>query len=435
MLPLGTLWGASADADALALLALKRWLAGGTLSSPGAGPASWGLWVWVLGLLAMLVVAAVAQGPGRALRQLLDLSGLAVLVRAAVARLRRSGRVVAALVGATVLSWTGSEALSFSDPLRMADLLLLRKVKGLTELAFEQGTFAALTPWRDVFALGDVLVLTLAATALTFRQAADRWGLVVPEKSASDALSVRPPTFWWCVVGLYSAYRVVSQVAGGGGLPLGSCLIGEFAAVPALMVLADGLLLGWVLAELRSGDAAGGLGAEGAIRLAPGATLACLLVMPGRYLAAWAWLIWPYLPTNLARPLVGGLLRGWGLVTVQCLALLMVGLAGVLAWENRPAEAFRGYGRMLRAEGGRLVSLLAATGLAAGGLSALAYLVVLSLPSQSWVLAAADSYAHFATLPVGMVLVSALVELGGRSAGVVEVRPATVVEREELGLA
>ena len=96
-----------------------------------------------------------------------------------------------------------------------------------------------------------------------------------------------------------------------------------------------------------------------------------------------------------------------------------VGLAGAVAWTGGLARlrAIVGYGRMLRAEGGRLVALLAATGLAAGGASALAYALVLSLPSQAWVLAAADGYAHYATLPIGLVVASALVELGGRALG------------------
>ena len=38
-------------------------------------------------------------------------------------------------------------------------------------------------------------------------------------------------------------------------------------------------------------------------------------------------------------------------------------------------------------------------------------MLVLSLPIQTWVLGAADSYAHYATLPVGLLLTAGLVEL------------------------
>jgi hypothetical protein len=75
----------------------------------------------------------------------------------------------------------------------------------------------------------------------------------------------------------------------------------------------------------------------------------------------------------------------------------------------------QGYVQMLRGQGGRLVATLALGGLAAGGVSAAAYFVVLSLPTASWVLNAADSYAHYATLPVGLWTLAALVELGERA--------------------
>jgi hypothetical protein len=61
------------------------------------------------------------------------------------------------------------------------------------------------------------------------------------------------------------------------------------------------------------------------------------------------------------------------------------------------------------------VAALALAGVAAGAISALAYLVVLSLPISTWALAAADSYAHYGTIPVGLILASSLIELGERS--------------------
>ena len=106
----------------------------------------------------------------------------------------------------------------------------------------------------------------------------------------------------------------------------------------------------------------------------------------------------------------------WGLADVQGAALVTLGLAGAVAWSRgSPASAIQGYLRLLAAEGGHLVALVALAGLAAGGGAALAYLMVLSLPASPWVLAAADGYAHYATLPVGLLLLAALVELGERT--------------------
>ena len=51
-------------------------------------------------------------------------------------------------------------------------------------------------------------------------------------------------------------------------------------------------------------------------------------------------------------------------------------------------------------------------GIAAGVLSAIPYLILLLLPVQTWVLAAADSYSHYATLPVAFWGTAALIDLG-----------------------
>jgi hypothetical protein len=147
--------------------------------------------------------------------------------------------------------------------------------------------------------------------------------------------------------------------------------------------------------------------------LLPGAVLACLLALPGRYLATAVWLVWFDLSAGEAQL---RWLLSRGLVEVQAAALPAVGLAGAVAWSRGSmASAVRGYLRLLSAEGGHLVGLLTLAGLAAGGGATLAYLVVLSLPVSSWVLSAADGYAHYATLPVGLVTVAALVELGERA--------------------
>jgi hypothetical protein len=84
----------------------------------------------------------------------------------------------------------------------------------------------------------------------------------------------------------------------------------------------------------------------------------------------------------------------------------------VAVGRGTPGGAIRGYAQLLRAEGGHLAAAVALGSLAAGAAAAAAYALVLSLPAQPWVLATADGYAHYATLPVGLVLTAALVELG-----------------------
>lgn len=417
-------WGQATGSgpNALAPLALRRWCSSLTLSSPEAVPSLFGLRTWLLGLGALLVLAMALQGPGRALRQLFDASGHVGLLASGLDRLRRAGRMVSLTIGATVLSWTASQAVGFNDPRARDDLYLLLKARSLGELSLEQGVLAALTPLRDVFALGDNLPMLLLATGLLFRALTDHaeWPRVGPT-GARRSVS---PTGWanliWGATALYALYRIGSRVAGTGGMPLGSCLPVEVAFVPVLMVLCDGALLAWVLVELRS-MSLGDVGDEvldprAVVGLWPGAVLACLLAMPGRYLAAAGWIFLP----ALARPSpLGGLVRwqlGAGLTVVQGAALAAAGLAGAVTWgRGAPSGALRGYSRMIAVEGGHLVALLAIAGLAAGSASALSYLLVLSLPISTWALAAADGYSHYATLPVGLLAVAAMVELGERS--------------------
>jgi hypothetical protein len=63
---------------------------------------------------------------------------------------------------------------------------------------------------------------------------------------------------------------------------------------------------------------------------------------------------------------------------------------------------------------------------------------VLLLPAQAWVLPAADSYAHYATLPVGLWTLAALIELAERSLPSASLRravgqPSTAQSLAEVG--
>jgi hypothetical protein len=173
------------------------------------------------------------------------------------------------------------------------------------------------------------------------------------------------------------------------------------------------------------------------VSLWPASILACAVVMPSRYLAPASWLFAIDLPawTASIRGALSWLMLGWGLATVQAAVLGLAGTVGVAAWcGGRPVELVRGWSRLTRAEGGRVVAWLAGSGAVAGALSGLAYGLVLSLPREPWLLAAADSYAHYATLTVGLVSLSGLVELGTRSLprAVLAATPATAVESVDV---
>jgi hypothetical protein len=419
-------WGqtVSLDPDALPLLALRRWYNSVTLCSPDPAPNRFGLWAWLLGLAVLLFVCVLVQGPKTALKQFFDIPGHLRLASASLFRFRRSGRLIAITLGATVIAWTTSQALSYRKTERLDDLVTLRSTKSLREIAIEQGVLAALTPLRDVMGLGDNLLLLVGATAVAFKLSADRWGSG-PDNPTAKVRQPLPPwaTLCWGGAWLYAMYRFATIVVDPDGLPLGSCLFVEAGIVPAFMALSDGLLLAWIVVELRraaTGDDGGqGLDMISALPLVPAAAVACLLTLPARYVATADFLLLQNIPSLKSWMLIRMFLKGWGLVGLQGGAILFAGIASAVAWRGKTIRgALMGYGRILRVEGGHLTAALALGGLASGAAAAAAYFVVLALPVQSWVLAAADSYAHYATLPINVLLLAGLIELGARALAV-----------------
>lgn len=406
------------DPDARPLLALQRWFESLTLTSPVAAPRPVALWAWLLGLGLLLLAAIALQGPRTAMRQLLDISGHLRLLRAAMRRLRNAGRLVALLLGLTVVVWTFSQMRDFASEQRLQDLYVFVQGRGLTEIAAEEATLAAITPLRDLCGLGDVLLFLLPATILIFRLSADRWGSI--DDPYVELENPLPPwtTLCWGSGWLFAMYRFAALVVGEGGFPPGGCVFLEAAIVPVFMAMADGLVLACILVELRRGglglnDDTGGLvDARGAVGLWPAAIAACILALPARYLGTAAWLLLPYAPGQYVPHWLGILLRGWGLVWLQGIAMVFVIAVGAAAWCGTPRRLGALSVQLLRAQGGRLVAWMAGCTALAGLVVGTTYAIMLSLPRQPWLLSAADSYAHYATLPIGLACLAGLVELG-----------------------
>ena len=178
-------------------------------------------------------------------------------------------------------------------------------------------------------------------------------------------------TAGWGAMALYALYRLASLVAGYGDLPMGGCLMIEPLVIPALMAVCDGMLLAWVLVELRNavpGEVGDDVLEPGeAATLAPAAILGCLLALPARYLATAAYCAGD----------VGGRAGGTSFGEAFRWLLLGPGLASLQGRgpaHRRPARrralvprhgaeaALAGYGRLVRAEGGHLVAALAGGG-------------------------------------------------------------------------
>jgi hypothetical protein len=412
--------GAPLDSEAavVARSALARWFGGLTLSSPDPVPDKTALWALLAGLGALFLLALLIQGPLRAIGQLFDLPGHLRVVMASLRRFRRAGRLVAVLLGATVFSWTTWQARLHAEARRLEELIILRKAKSIGEIAFEQGVLAGLTPLRDLLGLGDTLFLLIVAAMVVFKRSADRWSVTAP-REVGDRLPSWT-TLTWCCTWLYLLYRLAGVIWEPTGQPIPLSLGIEIGLVPLVQVVSDALLFAWVLTEARHAfsDAADeqiGLQVGDSVRRLPAAVLVCVLVLPARWLAVTARLALPYASGELADVALRPVLLGWGLVWLQAAALPLLPLAGAAAWGSDRRGTLRVYLQMLRAAGGRLVAVVAGSALASGLLAGLAYQVILRLPPQSWVLLAADSYAHYATLPVGLLLVVTLVEIADLS--------------------
>jgi hypothetical protein len=214
---------------------------------------------------------------------------------------------------------------------------------------------------------------------------------------------------------------------------MGGCLVAEAIVIPCMMLICDGFLLAWVLVEIRnSGFHHAGedrVDPRQALELMPAAALASAFALPGRYVATLVFLASQHLPTSAGAGVLGRSIRwllGWGLVDLQAASLVVIGLVGVTAWSRGSiTESLRGLVRLLKGQGGHLVVTLFMAGAAACALAGLGYSVVLLLPPAGWVLPAADSYAHYGTLPVGLWTIAALVELSERTLPVA--RPAQAV--------
>ena len=425
----------SAAPTSVLMLAVRRWYSGLTLSPSDPFPSFNGLLGWLIGLGVLLAVAAVIQHPWPMLRQFFDIPGHFRLLSRSMGRLKRSTRMIGIVFGMAVLTWSGNQALTFKGPQGREDLTALLRGRTLSSLAFEQGILAGLTPLRDVIGLGSFIPLLIVGTVALFQFTSDKFNSVHRVLSPRGGRDSLWGTIAWGALALQATYRFLGLIYLYGELPLGGCLIFEALVVPVLTAITDGVVLAWVLVEIRNAgltdEAVDSVDFGGLIALLPATILACVLAMPARYLATGVALALPYLPTPSLNALGQNVpvSRIWtvaltyirwqlgpGLIVLQAAGLTTLSLVAASAWSRGSLKSvLTGAFQVLRREGGRLVALLAIVGLIAAGVAFVAYFVVLAIPTQPWVLQAADAYAHYATLPVGLLLTAALVELGRRT--------------------
>lgn len=413
----GIPWVQSAPArpGSPALLALRRFFIGLTLSPPETSVRPYALWSIAAGLGVLFLVAIAAQGARRAFFDLFDLPGHVRLAFQAIDRLRNASRLSGICLLAAVLSWTGYQFFTYKRDSGSEDLALLASTRGVGwSLAGDHASFAALTPLRDLFGLTDMIPLALFLWFALSKIVLDRF--------AATAFLERPDgkfpaaiLFCWVSLFLAALFRLIGLFLETSGLPPGGVGPIEMFVIPIVTWLADSIVLCWIIVELRNASLTRGeafsFDPEGWVSLATGGMLASLALMPARYLGIAAATAIAYVPW-----VIRGANLVWSLVAVQAFGLLAAGLLGGLAWTRGSGKlGLRGYGRLLRASGGRLVAVLSLSCLACGVIAWIAYGVMFSLPAQPWLLTAADAYAHYGTLVVGLATAAAIIELGESS--------------------
>lgn len=415
----------SNSADAM-LLALKRWVGGGTLSSPDAVAGSdFQARFWLVGLLLMFLACMILQGPRAFLFGLFEWSALRRLIGQGARRLKLRPVVTLALSGFILVSWTTIQLLHYDDPLGVDNLQKSLRTKTLPVMSLEQGLLAALTPLRDLTNLADCWPLVAAATLIAFHFTSKlQW---VPQSTMHRGLKKAQlwAQFFWVVASVWLFYRMVLGGASEGGLPLNSGAYIEIVLEPLFMLLIDAVLFSWVLTELRDAPFTDNdtllPNIEQVFSLLPGLALVNFLVVPGRYFAHGLWLVWNsvvdliatngVVPPAIVEYVVWGL--SWGILDLQAIAFTFLVLTGAAAWgRGSVKETFRIARRMIARHGAIFFLITLFCGLMNLISTALISTLILSHPTEPWVLMSADSYCHYASLFIGLLLVACYVQLG-----------------------
>jgi hypothetical protein len=413
------------SADAM-LLALKRWVGGGTLTSPDAvASPDFQARFWLLGLLLMVLAGLLRQGPRAVFVGLFDWSEARRLVGLGLRRLKQRPVVPLALGGFLLLSWTTIQLIHYADPLGVDNLQKSLRTKTLPVLSLEQGLLAALTPLRDLTNLADCWPLVAAAALIAFYFTSKlQW---VPQSTMHRGLKNAQlwAQFFWIAASVWLFYRMVVGGSSEGGLPLNSGAYIEILLEPLFMLVIDAVLLSWILTELRDAPFTDNdtllPNVEHVLNLLPGLILVNFLIVPGRYFAHGLWLVWNsvvdliatngVVPPAVVQYVVWGL--SWGILDMQAIAFPLMILTGAAAWgRGSIRETFRIASRMLARGASTIFLITLFCGLLNLISTALISTLILSHPTEPWVLMSADSYCHYASLYIGLSLVSCFVQMG-----------------------
>ncbi len=413
------------DSTDAVILALKRWVGQITLTNPQTtSTADYLARYWLIALAAIFLAALAVQGPKRFFAGLFRKSEFDHTLRSGLRRLRARLLVPMAMLGLVLCSWSTSQLLQYGKTSNLDALQLSLRGKTITAFALEQGSLTAITPLRDLFGLADIWPMVAAGLFCGFRYASQAQWIPHSLKSRSQVRAHFLAQCFWIVASVWLVYRLVLGVSGDGGLPLHSGAWFEVVLEPLTMLLIDSVLLAWVIVELRDSLTASSErlapNAEGLFDLFPAIIAVSLLLAPARVFSHVVWLSWnsalenmgdsAQLPAQVVQYVVWGL--SWGLIDLQVFAAPLAILAGAVAYSSGSVRGTVGVAwRTMRERGSLyfLVTLVMGTFafLSTSALTAL----MLSHPSEPWVLMAADFYSHLASLAIGLWYLSCLVEM------------------------
>lgn len=420
--------GKVSSADAM-FLSLRRWIGYTTLSSPDMiGKPDVYLGYWLLGCIILLVAALFFQGVRSFLIEMLNWRGFSRVLAQSFRRVGQRPIVPLSLIGSLLLSWTTGQLISYARSGGMEDLQLTLRTKLVISLCLEQGALAAMTPLRDLTTLADIwpcLILgILAAYSFTNSLQWTPQSALNPGEQKANRLSQR----FWIVCSFWLIYRMIVGASSESYLPLISGSMIEMILEPTAMIMVDGVLLSWIIVELR--DA--GLTEASAIRprpvqvmaLLPAIFFVLLIAMPGRYLAHLNWIVLNTLLIHFglqSEIYLGAVnLFLWffnqGLFIVQLLSLPLSFFVGAVAFSEGSIKKTLTVARlMLKLHGANLVFLLLLVGCLNLIATSLIQYALLSHPPEPWVLVASDSYTHYFTLCSGILLIAGFIEIASQA--------------------
>jgi hypothetical protein len=418
---------AQINSDASITALIRRLIRGGIGVVPGsAGSLLLLVIVWLAVLVA--VTAFLQTDRTRWLRGLVDIRGHFEQIASGLEILRRNKRPLWVLLVGAVLSWTGWSLQTWQEPANKDELEVILAVvnNSAARFAASHALAIALAPLRCLAAPGDFMPLLIGACILLFA----RTGLFSQHLRSrtraveSVQLKRRLGTIWISLM-ILIAYRAVVFIVAPDSAPMADCMYLNALLFPIMLLAADAVLMSWVLAEFgrsirdhfdwKADDTVA------FVRSIPAAAITCLLLNPGRYVLVTCaiWQAQFATPTWLATRWLPIL---WGCTISQVLGLTWLALPGILAIDRRPgiANKLKLLVDLARRAGGQLAGLTIVS-VVLTFVAVYPFLWIFgTMQRETWSLLGAASYSHYASLLLGIILLSGFTQLAQQELGMQE---------------